>query len=40
MGNSEGAEQAFPEFRFCVLNADAAELTRRLMGGGLSRSDH
>lgn len=27
-------ERAFPEFRFCVLNADAAELTRRLKGGG------
>lgn len=38
MGNSERAEGAFPEFRFCVLNADAAELTRRLLrrGGDLS----
>lgn len=41
MGNSERAEGAFPEFRFCVLNADAAEPTRKLMRGeSLSCSDH
>lgn len=34
MGNAERAQRAFPEFRFCVLNADVAELTRRLMEGG------
>lgn len=34
MGNAESAERAFPEFRFCVLNADTAELTRRLMREG------
>lgn len=35
MGNSKRVEKAFPEFRFCVLNADAAEPTRRLMSGGV-----
>lgn len=32
--NSQRAERAFTEFRFCVLTADTAELTHKLMREG------
>lgn len=35
--NSQRAEGAFTEFRFCELTADTAELTHRLMREGKKR---